>query len=143
MIGKSIEKLEPVPIKEIDILRLYAGYNKMAESEKFKRILKEINEHCEQRNIRMKNNEAIRIKIKRLVSSYKVLLGKRKVNSTKERQRQENYVESIHKCFNVVVESPEQMSHETLNGSVEKLYFCYENIVYFLLIVDEKIQEIL
>lgn len=120
LIGKSIEKFETNPIKEIDILRLYAGYNKMAESEKFKKILREINEHCEQQNIRMKNNEAIRIKIKRLVSAYKVLLGKRKVRSTKERQRQENFVQNIHKCFNVVVDSPEQMNHETSNRSVEK-----------------------
>lgn len=85
----------------------------MTESEKFTKIVKEVKQHCTQRNIPTKHNEAIRIKIKRLVSSFKGLLAKRKVNSKKERQRQETYVENIHKCFNIVVESTTQMDHDS------------------------------
>lgn len=101
LIGKSIEKFGSSSPREIDILRLYASFSASSESEKISKILKEIKEHYGQRRIRTKNNETIRIKIKRLVSSYKSLLAKRKGKSAKERRRQEVYVEHIHRCFNV------------------------------------------
>lgn len=119
LIGKSIEKFGSNSPKEIDILRLYSGLSKITESAKITKILEDVNQYYRQRNIRTKNNETIRIKIKRLVSSFKSLLAKRKVKSMKERQRQEIYVKNIHKCFNVTVESTEQMDHDALSSSDE------------------------
>lgn len=119
LIGKSIEKFGSISPKEIDILRLYSGLSKITESAKITKILKEVNQYYRQRNIRTKNSETIRLKIKRLVSSFKSLLAKRKIKSMKERHRQEIYVENIHKCFNVTVESTEQMDQDALSSSDE------------------------
>lgn len=121
LIGKSIEKFGSNSLKEVDVLRLYAGFfsSKMTETAKITKILEEVNEYYRQRNIRTKNNETIRIKIKRLVSSFKNLLAKRKVKSMKERQRQETYVENVHKCFNVAVENTDQMHQNNLSSSNE------------------------
>lgn len=114
-----MEKFGSDSLKEIDILRLYTSFSKMTESAKIIRILEEVNEHFKQRNIPTKKNETIRIKIKRLVSSFKVLLAKRKVKSMKERKRQEIYVEKIHKSFNIALESTEQMDHDNISSSDE------------------------
>lgn len=121
MIGKSIEKFGSNSLKDIDILRLYAGFisPRMTESAKITKILEEVNEFYRQRNIQTKSIETIRIKIKRLVSSFKNLLGKRKVKSMKERQRQEIYVEDRHKYFNVTLGSTEQMDQNNLSSSNE------------------------
>lgn len=53
------------------------------------------------------------------MSSFKNLLGKRKVKSMKERQRQEIYVEDRHKYFNVTLGSTEQMDQNNLSSSNE------------------------
>lgn len=119
LIGKSIQKFGSGSPKEIDILRLYANFVKVPESIKMAKIIEEVNKYYTQRKIRTKNSETVRIKIKRLVSSFKNLLAKRKVKSMKERERQELFVENIHRCFNVALESSEQMDNDGFSSSDE------------------------
>lgn len=91
----------------------------MTESAKITKILEEVNKYFRGKNFRTKKNEAIRIKIKRLVSSFKGLLAKRKVKSMAERRRQEIYVKKIHKSFVVALESTEQKDQDDMSSSEE------------------------
>lgn len=103
LIGYSIENFDLNTLRDIDVVRMYAGYSKMTEAEKMKTLLEAVIQHYRARQMEVNNIESFRIKIKRLVSAFKKLLGKRKLKSKLERKRQENFVENLHRNFKVTV----------------------------------------
>lgn len=73
----------------------------MPENLRINAIISEIETRYERSGTRIRHREAIRIKLKRLISGFKDLLAKRKVISMKQREREFHFVEKIRNSFDV------------------------------------------
>lgn len=104
LIGRPIQVItEPFP-KQIDILRLYFGQTRsIPDRTKIGVIIKKIEQKYLDGGLQVKSLETIRLKTKRLVTSCKNLIAKRKLyqKSGAEKKRQEFFRDRIQNVFEV------------------------------------------
>lgn len=105
MIGDPISAFDTHHPRRIDILRLYFHFpSSISESTKIAEIVEKIEDFYRSGDLRIKQTETIRLKIKRLVKSFKVIVSKRKIfrTSNAEKNRQEKFHEDIHGLFDIL-----------------------------------------
>lgn len=92
------------PPTEIDVLRLYSNFpSGVSEHRKTAEIVQRIENFYQAGGIPTRGTEAIRIKIKRLITSFKSLVRKRKlvVKSLPELNRQKEFTRNIQQVLDV------------------------------------------
>lgn len=101
LIGTSKDTFDDQLPREIDVLRLVWYNEALPEAKRITKALHEIKKCYHKAGILIRKKETIRIKVKRLVSSMKRLLSKRKIKSRREKDRQEDFARNILKLFEV------------------------------------------
>lgn len=101
LIGKPINSFENKLPRGIDVLRLYYNFRHTSETEKISQTSNAISQIYGQAGIKTIHFEAIRSKVKRLVSKVKSIIETRKSKGAKQIEKELSITEEITQLFEV------------------------------------------
>lgn len=101
LIGKPINNFEEKLPRKVDIVRYYFHFQKTDEKEKISKTSKQIQLLYNRANIPTVHYESIRSKVKRLLSSVKIVIATRKSKSASQIERETSLFHELSKLFEV------------------------------------------